>query len=327
MRRIAVLNQKGGVGKTTTTVNLAAALANEGKKVLVLDLDPQAHATLHLGLLPGRSGTLAVRGSDSEHRAGRGAPAGFAQPAYLRQPYRPGGGGGRADRHGGARGDLARPARGRYRTVRLRDHGLPALARHPHHQRVVAANEVFIPLQAHFLALHGLSKLLETTQLVSKRINRELKVGGVVLCLYDAGTRLGSEVIDDLDRYFDGRRNQTSPWANAKVFRTRIRRNIRLAGMPQLWPVDFPVRPDQPWRGGLRVAGRGSAGTRARPDVGHGRRRTALFGFEGASGRSLAGFAVPELTWQHPVERLIGGPSWNDFTRALDRHRRSRLRA
>ena len=56
MRRIAVLNQKGGVGKTTTTVNLAAALAGEGHRTLVLDLDPQAHATLHLGLLPGRSG-------------------------------------------------------------------------------------------------------------------------------------------------------------------------------------------------------------------------------------------------------------------------------
>src|SRR5258708_12753745 len=56
MRRTAVLNQKGGVGKTTTTVNLAAALAAEGRKTLLLDLDPQAHATLHLGLLPGRSG-------------------------------------------------------------------------------------------------------------------------------------------------------------------------------------------------------------------------------------------------------------------------------
>src|SRR5205807_6909949 len=92
-----------------------------------------------------------------------------------------------------------------------------------------AASEVFIPLQAHFLALHGLSKLLETIHLVSKRVNRELKVTGVVLCLYDAGTRLGGEVIDDLDHYFDGRRSGLAPWSQAKVFKTRIRRNIWLA--------------------------------------------------------------------------------------------------
>ena len=74
MRRIAVLNQKGGVGKTTTTVNLAAALAAEGHRTLVLDLDPQAHATLHLGLLPGRSGPVALRGPDPGHAAGEGPP-------------------------------------------------------------------------------------------------------------------------------------------------------------------------------------------------------------------------------------------------------------
>src|SRR5205823_7598375 len=85
-----------------------------------------------------------------------------------------------------------------------------------------AAREVFIPLQAHFLALHGLSKLLETIQLVSKRVNRDLKVGGVVLCLYDAGTRLGGEVIDDLEQFFDGKRaNPTAPWAAARVFKSR----------------------------------------------------------------------------------------------------------
>src|SRR5262249_59502016 len=77
-----------------------------------------------------------------------------------------------------------------------------------------AATEVFIPLQAHFLALHGLSKLLETINLVAKRVNRDLKVGGVVLCLYDAGTRLGSEVIEDLTTYFDGNRNPNAPWAD-----------------------------------------------------------------------------------------------------------------
>src|SRR6185437_9998417 len=106
-----------------------------------------------------------------------------------------------------------------------------------------AAREVVIPLQAHFLALHGLSKLLETIHLVSKRINRDLKVAGVVLCLYDSGTRLGGEVIDDLDKYFDGRRHATAPWADARVFRTRIRRNIRLAECPSFGQSIFQYAP------------------------------------------------------------------------------------
>ena len=106
-----------------------------------------------------------------------------------------------------------------------------------------AAREVFIPLQAHFLALHGLSKLLETIHLVSKRVNRELKVGGIVLCLYDAGTRLGGEVIEDLGRFFDGRRHATAPWADAKIFRTRIRRNIRLAECPSFGQSIFQYAP------------------------------------------------------------------------------------
>ena len=106
-----------------------------------------------------------------------------------------------------------------------------------------AAREVFIPLQAHFLALHGLSKLLETINLVSQRVNRDLKVGGVVLCLYDAGTRLGGEVIEDLDRYFDGNRNPNAPWADARVFQTRIRRNIRLAECPSFGQSIFQYAP------------------------------------------------------------------------------------
>jgi chromosome partitioning protein len=106
-----------------------------------------------------------------------------------------------------------------------------------------AAREVFIPLQAHFLALHGLSKLLETINLVSKRVNRDLRVGGVVLCLYDAGTRLGGEVIEDLDRYFEDRRHSTSPWADARIFRTRIRRNIRLAECPSFGQSIFQYAP------------------------------------------------------------------------------------
>lgn len=243
MRRIAVLNQKGGVGKTTSTVNLAAALAAEGHKTLVLDLDPQAHATLHLGLLPGRSGPSLY------DVLTQGMPL-----AEVRREVAP-------NLHiCGSHIDLAAAEVELIGTVGreviLRDQldadtetfdyvlmdcppslGILTL------NALCAAREVFIPLQAHFLALHGLSKLLETIHLVSKRVNRDLKVGGVVLCLYDAGTRLGGEVIEDLDKYFDGRRHAASPWADAKVFRTRIRRNIRLAECPSFGQSIFQYAP------------------------------------------------------------------------------------
>ena len=243
MRRIAVLNQKGGVGKTTSTVNLGAALAAEGHRTLVLDLDPQAHATLHLGLLPGRSGPSLYEGLTQnlplEQIRQEVAPNLWVAGSHI---------------------DLAAAEVELINTVGreviLRDLldaesepwdfvlmdcppslGILTL------NALCAAREVFIPLQAHFLALHGLSKLLETIQLVSRRVNRELKVGGVVLCLYDSGTRLGGEVIDDLGQYFDGRRHANSPWADAKLFKTRIRRNIRLAECPSFGQSIFQYAP------------------------------------------------------------------------------------
>jgi chromosome partitioning protein len=243
MRRIAVLNQKGGVGKTTTTVNLAAALANEGHKTLILDLDPQAHATLHLGLLPGRSGPslyevltqnvpiaqVRRQVAPNLHICGSHIDLAAAEVELI----------GTVGREVILR-DLLEADTEQFDFVLMDcppSLGILTL------NALCAAREVFIPLQAHFLALHGLSKLLETIHLVSKRVNRELKVAGVVLCLYDSGTRLGTEVIDDLERYFEGRRNANAPWSDARVFQTRIRRNIRLAESPSFGQSIFQYAP------------------------------------------------------------------------------------
>jgi chromosome partitioning protein len=243
MRRIAVLNQKGGVGKTTTTVNLAAALAGAGHRTLVLDLDPQAHATLHLGLMPGRSGPSIYEALTQN------VPLAKVRRQVATNLW-----------ICGSHIDLAAAEVELIGTVGreviLRDQleadteqfdyilmdcppslGILTL------NALCAAREVFIPLQAHFLALHGLSKLLETIQLVSKRVNRDLKVGGVILCLYDSGTRLGTEVVEDLDRYFEARRAANAPWSDARVFRTRIRRNIRLAESPSFGQSIFQYAP------------------------------------------------------------------------------------
>lgn len=243
MRRIAILNQKGGVGKTTSTVNLAAALANEGHRTLVLDLDPQAHATLHLGLLPGRSGpslyevlTQGMPIGETRHEV---APNLFCCGSHI---------------------DLAAAEVELIGTVGremiLRDQleadsekfdyvlmdcppslGILTL------NALCAAREVLIPLQAHFLALHGLSKLLETIQLVSKRVNKDLRVAGVALCLYESGTRLGGEVVEDLENYFSGTRKANPAWSGARLFKTRVRRNIRLAECPSFGQTIFQYAP------------------------------------------------------------------------------------
>jgi chromosome partitioning protein len=103
--------------------------------------------------------------------------------------------------------------------------------------------EVFLPLQPHFLALHGLSKLLRTIQLVSKRLNPQLSLTGVLLCMYDANTRLAAEVSSDIDQYFTRERTSDCIWTEARTFETRIRRNIRLAEAPSFGQSIFEYAP------------------------------------------------------------------------------------
>lgn len=243
MRTIAVINQKGGVGKTTTTVNLAAALALAGKRVCVLDLDPQAHATTHLGLEP--DGTSAsvydvlvankpladVRRQVSDNL--------FVVPSDINLAAAEVELAGIVGREVILREAMATDAE-RFDYV-LMDCGpslgvltLNALA---------CADEVFIPLQPHFLALHGLSKLLETTALVAKRINPKLVVSGVVVCLYDAATKLAQEVVGDLSGFLERSRGANVPWAKAQVFGTKIRRNIKLAECPSFGKSVFAYAP------------------------------------------------------------------------------------
>jgi chromosome partitioning protein len=105
-----------------------------------------------------------------------------------------------------------------------------------------AASEVYIPLQPHFLALHGMGKLFETTALVAKRINPALKVSGIVLTLWDS-TRLTQEVVAVLNEYLEKSRSANAPWSKAKVFATRIRRNIKLAECPSFGQSIFAYAP------------------------------------------------------------------------------------
>src|SRR5262249_3270052 len=108
---------------------------------------------------------------------------------------------------------------------------------------LAAATEVFIPLQPHFLALHGMGKLLETTALVAKRINPALKVSGIVLCLYESSTKLAQEVVNDLQSYLDKSRGTQVPGAKARIFAPHIRRNIKLAECPSFGQSIFAYAP------------------------------------------------------------------------------------
>ena len=109
---------------------------------------------------------------------------------------------------------------------------------------LVAVNEVFLPLQPHFLALHGLSKLLRTIEVVSRRLNSQLRLSGVMLCMYDSNTRLAAEVSTDIDEFFQATGSSRDFVKQAKFFDTRIRRNIRLAEAPSFGQSIFQYAAD-----------------------------------------------------------------------------------
>jgi len=231
------------VGKTTTVTNTAAALARMGARVLAIDLDPQAHLTIHLGVEP-----------DS---AGPGAYEILTQSADIKDAIR-------QVRDNlcliptnvnlvGAESELVSVV-GRevilseaVETVEDRfDYlfidcppslGLLTL------NALAAVKEVLIPLQPHFLALQGFGKLLQTVEIVSRRINPGLKVSGVLLCMYDSRALLPSEVKADIEQFLREARGTRSAWSEARIIPRLIRRNIKLAEAPSYGKTIFEYEP------------------------------------------------------------------------------------
>ncbi len=244
MRSIAVINQKGGVGKTTTAVNLSAALADAGNRVCVLDLDPQAHASLHLGVsttgsIPSLYDVLCGQATIAEARCDvtdrlSVVPSNIDLAAAEMELA------GEVGREMILSDALAADESDFDYLILDCPPSLGVLTLNA----LVAVEEVFLPLQPHFLALHGLSKLLHTVEVVSRRLNNRLRLSGVVLCMYDSTTRLAAEVSSDVEDFFSGGNEAKETLRRAKFFNTKIRRNIRLAEAPSFGQSIFQYAPE-----------------------------------------------------------------------------------
>ena len=221
-RVISVSNQKGGVGKTTTTVNVAAFVADRGRRVLIIDIDPQANAGYGVGVKADETektiyevliGTVPIR----EAIMTTGIPNLHLIPSNIHLA--------------GAQMDLM-DVEGKEFILRramqdIRDEydyvfidcppslGILTL------NSLVAADSVMIPLQCEYYALEGLSQLLRIIAMVQENLNRSLAIEGVVLTMYDSRTNLSQQVVSDVREYFSN-----------KVFKTIIPRNVRLSEAP-----------------------------------------------------------------------------------------------
>jgi chromosome partitioning protein len=240
---IAVINQKGGVGKTTSVANLGAGLAAKQRDVLLIDLDPQAHLSLHFGIEPSQDTRsvydVLTADADIASTAKKVSDHVSVLPSTIDLAAAEMELAGTVGREQILRDRLAAaPQDWKYALIDCPPSlGLLTL------NALAAADEVVIPLQPHFLALQGLGKLLETVSLVQRRINPRLRVTGVILCMYEASTRLASEVVADLKNFFDSARGSATPWADVRLFTTCIRRNVKLAECPSYGKTIFDYEP------------------------------------------------------------------------------------
>ena len=231
MKIIAVLNQKGGVGKTTTVLNLGVALSRLGKKVLLVDLDPQSHLTYSIGLPAHELEATIYELLKGECRLGEVMQSREGidiVPASLELSG--------ADIE--LSGVLGREALLKDALNGCADYDYAILDCPPSLgiltlNALVAANEVYIPIQTEFLSLQGMSKLIETVDVVKRKLNHGLVIGGAICTLYDHRKSLNKEVVDRIREFFQER-----------MFQTIVRSNVALAEAPSHGISIFEYRPD-----------------------------------------------------------------------------------
>ncbi|HVE38529.1 MAG TPA: ParA family protein [Planctomycetota bacterium] len=229
MRKIALVNQKGGVGKTTTAVNLSAAIAKLDRRVLLIDLDPQSNATVSLGVPPNQQKNTSyallngapldpLKLSDNLHLVPSNIELAGAEMELTSVIGRE-----------SVLRDAVANASGYDFMILDCSPSLGLLSVNA----LTTANEVMVPLQCEFLALHGISLLIRTIELVKKRLNPKLDITGVIPCMYDVRKGLARDVVVEIEKHF-----------GSKVFKTKIRSNVRLAEAPSHGKSIFEYAPE-----------------------------------------------------------------------------------